>query len=144
MLVALIVRPHRAMLCYVLVTLGFTLLWSDAPAETYFLLAVLADMFCVMLLSVFNTTRKILYMMTVCVASIIMNLFGFMMWYTYQSSDWYVWGFTVIYAAAICIILRGDDSHVGGRNAGLYFHRYGDRSDAGLHRGNFTEGNTTI
>lgn len=144
MLVALVIRPNRAGLIYACIAIGFNIVWSDAEPYEYFTLAVLADLMCMMVLALFNITRKILYLMLICLVSILLNFFGFIMWYTYQSSEWYVWMFAVVYTIAICIILRKDDRHVGGRDARLYFRRIVHNSDADTSRGNFAKGDTTI
>lgn len=144
MLVALVIRPNRAMMIYVVGTLGFMLMWNDAEPYEYFTLAVLADLICMMFLALFNITRKILYMMGICIASIVCNLLGFIMWYTYQSPVWYVWSFTIIYTLALYIILRKDEAYVGGGNTRLHFHRANNRSDVGTSRGNLIKGGATV
>lgn len=144
MVLAIMIRPNGAALIYAGVTIGFDLLWSDAEPYKYFTLAVFADLMCMLIMMLFNITRKILYLMLICVGSIVVNLFGFVMWYTYQSSEWYVWMFAVIYTVALCVILRKDEHHVGGRHSCLHFHGVGNRSDVDTSRGNFTKGDTTI
>lgn len=144
MLVALVIRPNRAALIYAATAVGFNLAWSDAEPHEYFATAVLADLICMLAMSVFVITRKVLYMMGVCIASIVINLLGFVMWHTYQSPEWYVWSFGVLYTVAICIILKRDDSHVGGRDTRLHFYRITDNSDVDTSRRNFIKGDTTI
>lgn len=50
----------------------------------------------------------------VSVASLSLNLLGWVMWYLYEPPDVYVFLFSLLYAMTTVLILRKDGTNVGG------------------------------
>lgn len=114
LIAALIIRPHRASFLFVFVTTMFNVLFGDTGGHYYFPLAAFCDFIVTGLLFHFRIDRKVYEVMVMSVVSLMLNLLGWLMWYTYQPPDLYVTLFGIFYAAAVVLILRKDDTNAGG------------------------------
>lgn len=114
LIAALLLRPHKA--CFVLVCVAsiFDFTCGDLDGSLYFPLAALCDFTVTGLLFNLRIDRKVYEMMLMSVISLILNLSGWLLWYTYQSPDMYVTLFDVFYIFTIMLILRKDDTNAGG------------------------------
>lgn len=114
LIAALLIRPHRASFTFVFAATIFNMVLGDTDGYWYFPLAAFCDFIVTGLLFHFRIDRKVLDMMAVSVASLSLNLLGWVMWYLYEPPDVYVFLFSLLYAMTTVLILRKDGTNVGG------------------------------
>lgn len=114
LIAALIIRPHRASFLFVFVATMFNVLFGDVDGHYYFPLAAFSDFIVTGLLFHFRIDRKVYEIMVMSVVSLMLNLLGWLMWYTYQPPDLYVTLFGIFYVAVVVLILRKGDTNAGG------------------------------
>ncbi len=114
LIAALIIRPHRASFLFVFASTMFNVVLGDVDGRYYFALAAFCDFIVTGLLFCLRIDRKVYEMMMVSVASLALNLLGWVMWFTYQPPDLYVTLFGIFYATVTVVILRKDDTNAGG------------------------------
>ena len=113
LIVALIYRPHPASFLLVSTSVLFQQACGNLDGHWYFFLAALCDFTVVSLVHRFGTSLKSLNIMMICLLSIGLNLFGWLIWFFYQPLNVYTGSFQLLYALATFIILRKDDEDVG-------------------------------
>lgn len=118
LIAALMVRPHKACFVFVFVATIFHITCGELDGSLYFPLAALCDFTVTGLLYNLRIDRKVYEMMLMSVISLILNLVGWLLWFTYQPPDAYVTLFGIFYITVIVLILRKDDKNAGG--IGLY------------------------
>lgn len=110
-------NPERlfAGVCFSTITLAHEAILSDLPGVFYYLSAALADLLIIMATSaVYPVPKMVIRLQKVCVASIVVNLFGWIVWFAYLPPWPYELAFVFVYAAAVITLVRQDGSNVGG------------------------------
>lgn len=114
LIAALLVKPHKASFVFVAVATMFEIVCGNQDGFFYFPLAALCDFLVTGLLFNLRIDRKVIDMMMVSVASLALNLAGWVAWYLYEPPDLYVTSFGILYMVTIAVMLKKDGADVGG------------------------------
>lgn len=100
---------------FVSITLTHELFLSDLDGLMYYGSAALFDLAIIVLTSGINPVpRMVLSLHRVCIASIIINLVGWALWFFYFPPLFYDLSFVALYAWALWVFIRRDRADVGG------------------------------
>jgi hypothetical protein len=118
LVVAFVFQPNRVRLyvagCFVGLAWAHELFLSELDGIAYYGSAALFDLGVIMATTFIRPIPQIVPRVhVVCIASIIMNSIGWVMWYCYLSPAFYDAAFVAIYLAAVVAILWGDNADVG-------------------------------
>lgn len=125
------IRPSIAAIMFVVVTVGFSVLWDGLDGMLYYPAAALADFTVIILLSFFTVTPIIIRLFWLSILSVLFNAGGWLLWWAYMPPTVYNWCFGLLYTVAIIVILLRNDTD-GLRFIRLCIHRFN------LHRNNMS------
>ena len=132
LIASVIARPRGASFLFVMVATLFQELCGNLDGSIYFFLAAFCDFIVAGILYRFGTSRKSLDMMLISIVSMLINLIGWLLWFFYQPLDVHVAMFTMLYCAAILMILKKDSDDAGG--IAVRIDNYGHHPYAGAGR----------
>jgi len=128
--IAVFLQPNTARLyvscIYFLSVVGHDVLFSDYTGIAYYGSAALSDFLAMILISNIRPISIVsISIANICFISIIINTFGWLLWYFYQPPIVYNAAFIVIYVAAFFALLKRDNPNGRGGifdhwNAGFY------------------------
>lgn len=124
LVIALILRPHKASFIFVMSASLFDILFGELDGSVYFFAAALCDFTVTGLLFNLRLSRKVLDVMKLSIVSLCLNLLGWVLWFLYQPPDIYTGLFGIFYIAAIAIMLKKDDTDVGGTPVHINYSGY--------------------
>lgn len=125
LLIVAFIQPNAprffAAVSFVTVTLSHELLLSDLDGLKYYGSAALFDLAIIILTSGINPVPKmVLSLHKICIASILVNLLGWVIWFFYFPPLIYDLAFVVIYAWALYVFIKRDSLNVGGYSLGSW------------------------
>jgi hypothetical protein len=114
-----LVQPNAPRLFAALVFGGMTvahdLAFAGCSGIEYYGSAALADLAIMIFISgISPTPRMVINLQWVCIASIVTNIMGWVMWLTYLSPVAYNYAYVLLYIIAFVVLTKKDNSDVGG------------------------------
>jgi len=90
-------------------------IFINVDGMAYFLSAGICDLIIIAIISKVTPTSILCYrLQVICLASIVLNLIGLLMWYSYMEPHFYNWSFVVLNSYAIYCLTRREPGY-GGR-----------------------------